>query len=152
NPAVREVEFSPDGTSVLFWARRFDGSQTGEIGVWSVPTLGGPPRPYLAGVAECDWTGDGSVLVYHTPGPGDPLFVRESSPSSTDRQIYVAPPGLHEHFPLWSPDRAFIYFVEGVVPDKMDIWRIRPTGGAPERLTYHNSQVSHPVMLDSRTL
>jgi hypothetical protein len=27
----------------------------------------------------------------------------------------------------------------------MDIWRIRPTGGAPERITFHNSRVSYPT-------
>ena len=34
----------------------------------------------------------------------------------------------------------------------MDIWRIRPTGGAPERVTHHDSRVTHPVFLDSHTL
>ena len=34
----------------------------------------------------------------------------------------------------------------------MDIWRISPTGGAPERITNHDSLVSHPVFLDARTL
>ena len=31
--------------------------------------------------------------------------------------------------------RRFIYFVQGAVPDAMDIWRIRPSGGAAERMT-----------------
>jgi Tol biopolymer transport system component len=53
---------------------------------------------------------------------------------------------------VWSPDQAFIYFVQGSVPDRMDIWRIRPTGGAAERVTNHDSRVSHPVFLDNRTL
>ena len=51
--------------------------------------------------------------------------------------------------------QAFIYFVhsvEGAVPERMDIWRIRPTGGAPERITHHDSRVTHPVFLDARTL
>ena len=34
----------------------------------------------------------------------------------------------------------------------MDIWRIRPEGGAPERITHHDANVSHPVFIDSRTL
>src|SRR5207247_11300462 len=48
--------------------------------------------------------------------------------------------------------RPFIYFVQGALPDKMDIWRIRPAGGIPERITVHNSHVSHPVFLNQRTL
>jgi Tol biopolymer transport system component len=53
---------------------------------------------------------------------------------------------------LCSPDGAFIYFVQGALPDKLDIWRIRPVGGTPERITSHTSRVSHPVFLDRRTL
>ena len=69
--------------------------------------------------------------MYHTPAPGDPMFVREPNQSPPGHQIFAAPPGLHAHFPLWSPDQAFIYFVQGSVPDQMDIWRIRPTGEPP---------------------
>jgi Tol biopolymer transport system component len=56
------------------------------------------------------------------------------------------------HFPLWSADGAFIYFVKGFPPDEMDIWRIRSTGGSPERITFHNSRVAHLTFLDKRTL
>ena len=83
------------------------------------------PRPYLEGVAEFDWSHDGSRLAYHTPGPGDPLFVSDGSRRPEDRPIFTAPAGLHTHFPLWAPDAAFIYFVQGSLPDKLDIWRIR---------------------------
>jgi hypothetical protein len=54
-------------------------------------------------------------------------------------------------FPLWSPDDRFVYFVQGTLPDEMDVWRLEP-GGAPERLTFHNSRVSHPTFRDRRTL
>jgi len=53
---------------------------------------------------------------------------------------------------LWAPDAAFIYFVQGSLPDKLDVWRIRPNGGTPERITSHNGRVTHPVLLDKRTL
>jgi Tol biopolymer transport system component len=53
---------------------------------------------------------------------------------------------------LWAPDATFIYFVQGSLPDKLDIWRIPPTGGTPERITSHVGRVSHPVLLDRRTL
>ena len=150
NPSVRTLGFSPDGTLVTFWARRLAGSGQSDIAVWAVPVLGGQPRPYLA-AAEYDWTTDGR-LVYHTPGPGDPMFVSDSGQVSNSRQIFSAPAGLHSHFLIWSPDQAFIYFVQGTVPDRMDIWRIKPTGDAPERMTNHNSIVSYPVFLNDRTL
>src|SRR6204780_1936171 len=152
NPSIRTLGFSPDGSLVTYWVRRPGGANGGDIGIWAVPTLGGEPRPYLEGVAEFDWTRDGSRLAYHTPGPGDPLFVSDGSRRPEDRPIFTAPPGLHSHFPIWSPDRAFLYFVQGSLPDKLDIWRIRPAGGIPERITSHHGQVSYPVMLDRRTL
>jgi Tol biopolymer transport system component len=47
---------------------------------------------------------------------------------------------------------AFIYFVQGSLPDKLDIWRIAPAGGTPEQITSQKTHVSHPVLLDRRTL
>jgi Tol biopolymer transport system component len=150
NPSIRTPGFSPDGSLVTFWVRKRDGSSSGNIGVWAVPTLGGEPRPYLEGVAEFDWSHDGGRLTYHTPGAGDPLFV--SNGSLATAPIYTAPAGTHSHFQTWAPDGAFIYFVQGELPDKLDIWRIRPVGGTPERITSHAGHVSHPVLLDRRTL
>jgi Tol biopolymer transport system component len=152
NPSVRTLGFSPDGSLVTFWARKQGGASGADIGIWAVPTLGGQARPYLEDVAEFDWSHDGARLAYHTPGPGDPLFVPDGNRRPRDRPIFTAPAGLHSHFPLWAPDSAYIYFVQGALPDKLDIWRIAPTGGTPERITWHNCQVSYPVFLDRRTL
>ena len=152
NPSVRTLGFSPDGTLVTFWARSSAGATPSNINVWGVPVLGGPPRPYLEGAAEYDWSSDGKRLVYHTPGPGDPMFVRESAEARGARAIFTAPPGLHSHFPIWSADHAFVYFVQGSVPDRMDVWRISATGGPPERMTNHDGVVSHPVFLNTGTL
>ncbi|MCU1301852.1 MAG: tolB protein [Candidatus Sulfotelmatobacter sp.] len=152
NPSIRTLGFSPDGSFVTFWVRKKDGSSSGDISIWEVPTLGGQPRPYLEGVAELDWSHDGSRLAYHTPGPGDPLFVSDGRRLSDGKPIFTAPAGLHSHFPLWAPDTAFIYFVQGSLPDKLDIWRINPAGEPPERITSHNGRVSYPVLLDRRTV
>jgi Tol biopolymer transport system component len=152
NRSVRTLGFTPDGTAVTFWSQGPDPAGGARIGVWAAPVAGGAPRPYLESAAELDWSPDGSRLVYHTPGPGDPMFVTDAGQPSAGRHLFTAPAGLHSHFPLWSADQAFIYFVHGAVPDRMDIWRIRPQGGAPERITAHDSAVSHPVVLDARTL
>src|SRR5262252_8321856 len=151
NPALRTLGFSPDSTLVSMWVRRPDGSQPGDVNIFAAPTAGGALRLYLAEIAEFDWSRDSSRLVYHTTAPGDPIFVREPG-AAADRRIYVAPAGVHCHFPLWSPDDAFVYFVRGVPPDHWDLWRVRPSGSGLERLTNHNSRVSYPVLLDRRTL
>jgi Tol biopolymer transport system component/DNA-binding winged helix-turn-helix (wHTH) protein len=152
NPSVRTLGFSPDGSLVTFWVRKKDSSIGNDISIWAVPTLGGQPRPYLEDVAELDWSRDGSRLVYHTPGSGDPMFVSDGSRLSDGPPIFTAPSGLHSHFPLWAPDSKFIYFVQGSLPDKLDIWRIAPTGGTPQRITSHDTRVTYPVFADSRTL
>jgi len=151
NPSVRTLGFSPDGSLVTFWVRKQNGPN-GDISIWAVPTLGGQPRPYLEGVAEFDWSHDGSRLAFHTPAPGDPLFVSDGTRRTDSRPIFTALAGLHSHFPLWAPDNAFLYFVQGSLPDNLDIWRITPAGGATERITSHMGRVSHPVLLDRRTL
>jgi len=153
NSSVRNLGFSPDGSLVTYWKGKHEGPGGGEISVWAVPTLGGQPRIYLEGVAEYDWSRDASRLVYHTPGPGDPTYVSDGTRRPQDQPIYAAPAGLHCHFPVWSPDAAFIYIVQGsLLPDKLDIWRIPPAGGTPERITSQNERVTHPVFLDRRTL
>ena len=103
--------------------------------------MGGALRPYLKGISELDWSPDGRRIVYHPPAEGDPLFVTEPD-EKVGRQIYVARPGVHNHFPIWSHDGAFIYFVQGLPLEQSDVWRIRPTGGEPERLTFHDSRVT----------
>jgi serine/threonine protein kinase/Tol biopolymer transport system component len=151
NPATRTVGFSPDGSFVALWSRMPD--QGSVDAGWSVPTLGGPIQPYLKGVSELDWSpdADGSRIVYHPPLEGDPLFVTAPN-EKVGRQIYVARRGFHNHFPVWSPDGAFIYFVHGLLLARSDIWRIRPDGGEPERLTFHDGRVTFPTFLDNRTL
>ena len=151
NPSVRTLGFSPDGSAVTFWARKHDSSGN-DISIWAAPILGGQARPYMEGVAEFDWSQDGSRLVYHTPAPGDPLYVSDGVIRTDRRPLFTAPSGLHCHFPLWSPDSAFLYFVLGSLPDKLDIWRISRAGGIPRRITSHNSRVTYPVLLNRRTL
>jgi Tol biopolymer transport system component len=80
------------------------------------------------------------------------MFVTDAARTSEGRRIFTAPAGLHAHYPLWSPDGRFIYFVLGSLPDRLDIWRIRPEGGSAVQITSHHAQVEHPVLLDARTL
>ena len=150
NPLIRSLGFSPDGSLLTIWGRQSDGSRSGDINIWTVPTLGGALRPYLE-AGEVAWSSDGSRIVYHMTSPGDPMFVRQLRQPDASR-IYVAPAGVHCHFPVWAPDDRFIYFARGVPPDAWDIWRIQPSGANLERITYQNSLLSHPVLLDRRTL
>jgi Tol biopolymer transport system component len=150
NPSVRTLGFSADGSLVTVWTRSADGSRPEDIKLMVAPIAGGELRDFLPGAAEVAWSHDGRQMIYHTTSPGDPLFVRD--PSGVTRRIYTAPAGVHCHFPVWSADDAYIYFARGIPPNDWDIWRIRPSGKGLERITFHNSRVSHLVLLDQRTL
>ena len=152
NPSIRTVAFSPDGSLISIWTRSADGSRPEDINLMGARTAGGPLQIYLREAAEFDWSSDGTQLVFHTTAPGDPLFVR--APGAAARRVYVASPGVHCHFPTWSPDGKSIYFVRGEPPGNWDLWRLRLSGAGavPERITFHNSRVSYPVWLDPRTL
>ena len=145
NPRVRNLSFLPDGSQVTIEVRLEGRSYS-----WSVPTMGGAVRPYSDGV-ELAWSPDGARVAYHTDAPGDPIFV--SAPDEkVGKQIYTAEPGVHCHYLTWSPGADFIYFARGFPPNEMDIWRVRSTGGTPERITSHNSRVAYPTFLNEQTM
>ncbi|HET9036263.1 MAG TPA: DNA-binding protein, partial [Myxococcaceae bacterium] len=136
---------------VIFWVGVSDVRHARKIALWAVTTTGAAePRAFRENVAEIAWSTDGRRLVFHTPDPGDPMFLEEGS--GPERPLYTAPPPQHAHYQVWSPGDRFIYFVRGYPAEEMDLWRIRPDGGEPERLTFHNARVSHPTVLDPSTL
>ncbi len=151
NSSIRELGFSPDGTLVTFWLRRQGNSAEAGISIWAVPTLGGEPRPYLEGAAELAFSPDGNQLAYHTPAPGDPLFIGDGKGLSGGSPILIAPAGLHSHFPVWGAGNL-IYFSRGSLPDRLDIWRVDPRGETLERITSQATRVTYPVLLNQRTL
>jgi hypothetical protein len=151
NAAIRTVGFSPDGSLVTFWVRHTDLAGTARIDVWAAPVLGGVPKPYLEGAAEYDWSRDAMQLVYHTRRTA--IRCSSGAPPRTPpgRALLTAPDTQHRHFTTWSPDGRWIYFLQGM-PGRMDVWRVPVAGGSPERVTQHDSAVTHPVFLDERTL
>jgi Tol biopolymer transport system component len=149
NPSVRTLGFSPDGSLVTFWTSLPSGSAK-SIGVWAIPTLGGEAKPFLDG-AEYDFSADGSRLAYHTASSGDPLFVSDANRAS-ERSLFSATAGFHCHFPLFSQDGKYVYFVMGDLPNQWDIWRILTAGGSPERITSLSSRILYPVLLNRHTL
>ena len=65
----------------------------------------------------------------------DPILVGERSGENA-RVIVTGRTGEHNHFPTWSIDGKWIYYVhyadEAI---SADLWRIPSIGGVPERLT-----------------
>jgi serine/threonine protein kinase/Tol biopolymer transport system component len=146
---VRNISFVPDGSEIWLATTANVGGDRMRL----MPSMGGTPRPFLSERTQnVAWSQDGSQLVFQTDEPGDPMFVADSKGESP-RQIFTLKAGGHNHYPIWSRDAQWIYFVSGVSDTReMDIWRIRPSGGAPERLTNQNSNMRYLALLDERTI
>jgi Tol biopolymer transport system component len=144
---LRSVGFSGDGSEI--WVGG------GDVGMRLrlMPLTGGTPRNFLGEeTANLAWSPDGERIVYHTFGNGDPMFVADRTGANALR-IFGDQPGLHNHFPTWSPDGRWIYFVHGTPATKeMDLWRIDPSGSNPERLTQSNTDVAYPTPVGNRTV
>ncbi len=152
NPELRSLGFTPDGSLVILWTRIADPAPGAPaVNLWAVPVIGGPMRNFRTAAAEMEWSRDASRFVYHTTDPGDPTFLVSGDPENVTR-IHAGARGVHCHFQVWSPDDSFIYFTQGIPPDEMDLWRMKPDGSGAERLTFHNSRVLYPAFVDAKTL
>jgi len=144
---LRSVGFSGDGSEIWIGG--------GDVGMRLRLMLltGGTPRNFLSEeVVNLAWSPDGERIVYHTFAKGDPMFVADRSGANA-RQIFQDRPGIHNHFPAWSPDGRWIYFSHGKpATGEMDLWRIDPAGRNPERLTRINTDVAYPTPVGDRTV
>jgi len=144
---LRSVGFSGDGSEIWIGG--------GDVGMRLRLMLltGGTPRNFLSEeVVNLAWSPDGERIVYHTFAKGDPMFVADRSGANA-RQIFQDRPGIHNHFPAWSPDSRWIYFSHGKpATGEMDLWRIDPAGRNPERLTQINRDVAYPTPVGDRTV
>jgi serine/threonine protein kinase/Tol biopolymer transport system component len=143
---LRAVGFSGDGLEV--WS---GGTESRRLMLW--PLMGGAPHNYLDEfAAEVAWSTDGTRLVYHTWQAGDPMFVADHN-GNNQRLIVQNEAGLHNHYPVWSRDGRWIYFVRGrPATGEMDLWRVRPDSGAPEQLTHLNTDIAYPTPISDRTV
>jgi Tol biopolymer transport system component len=143
---VRKLGFSADSSQI--WFNPGDGKPPVLI-----PWTGGPPRPFLpAGTNTPAWSPDGASLVYiDKANRDDPVYLAD--PSGADKRQIYGPGPLKNMNPVWSPDSQWIYFGRGLEPQdetEMDVWRLRPTGGAPERVTTQHLAINFLAPLDSR--
>jgi Tol biopolymer transport system component len=156
---LRSFGFTGDGTELWFSPKEARAQNPSSVAPRTeakmlMPLLGGTPRPFLGERSEAPaWSPDGTRLAYFANGDGDPLFVADRTGADA-RQIFLSQQkGMHSHNPVWSPDAQWIYFVHGDdTTERMDIWRIQPSGEAPERLTDQKAAVNFLAPLDARTL
>ena len=143
---LRSIGFSHDGTEI--WV-----SGTKRRRLQLIPLVGGKPRLFLGDkVVNPVWSPDGARVAYHTFDDGDPIFVANGDGSSP-RQIFKDTADKHNHYLAWGPDGEWIYYVHGVsATSQMDLWRIAPSGGAPQRLTEQDTEMRDPTPLGRDTV
>ncbi|MGE3840456.1 MAG: protein kinase [Vicinamibacterales bacterium] len=143
---LRQLGFNPDGSGI--WMRMPRSTL--------IPTAGGAGHRFLEeGAAGPAWSPDGRQIAYFINGRGDPLFVSDPAGSNPRRLIGGDEDGVHTHNPVWSLDGQWIYFVRGASVGsgfEMDIWRIRPSGEAAERLSELKTTLNTLAPIDDRTL
>ena len=144
---VRKLGFSADSSEL--WFNPADGEP-----LMRMPWAGGRPRPFLPkGANTPSWSADGRIVYVHKPDRDDPIYAMD--PTGTDVSQIMAPGPLKNLNPVWSPDSQWIYFVRGDEPQdetEMDVWRLRPSGGSPERVTNQHLAINFLAPLDPRRL
>jgi TolB protein len=123
---------SRDGRSILFVS-----SRSGNLDIWSVPSSGGEPTPFVANALNDDrprYSPDGTqVLFTAVRGTETDLWVIPSTGGEA-RNLTNAP-GI-ESEALWSPDGSRVAFASD--RDGRDLWVIPAAGGAATRVTRGN--------------
>ena len=127
---VRKLGFSADSSEI--WFNPGDGKP-----LMRMPWTGGTPQPFLpAGTNTPAWSPEGTIAYINKAGGDDPMYLLDRSVA--DARLILAPGPLKVMNPVWSPDGQWIYFGRGSEPQdetEMDVWRLRPSGGSPERVT-----------------
>jgi Tol biopolymer transport system component len=122
-------------------------------GVFRLATAEATPEVLLAEDAvEPSWTRDRSRVVYHSHKSGDPIYVHGMDEPPGEPVVQLQE-GLHQHYPVWSFDETWIYYVRGVPAiGAMHLWRMRPNGTRQEQLTTRQLNVNFPTPVDEDTV
>jgi Tol biopolymer transport system component len=138
------IGFSGDGTRL--WVRGETGTSK-TAGISTVPVFGGSARRFLDAAFNVAWSPNGARIVYATGGNnGDSIFLEEPDGTGAKR-IFATKSDEHSHYPVWSPDGRYIYFIYGGVRlAQADVWRVPSGGGKAEQITHHHGAVRYPAL------
>ena len=115
------LAISPDGSLITFAAR--PDPTLAQYDTWIIPgPAGGAPRKLLGSIGSVQWSPDGKLFTYTMAGSqaGDGLGV-SSSDGTNARTVVPREGGRHIHWPAWSRDGKYIYFIY-----TYDSWHTEP--------------------------
>jgi Tol biopolymer transport system component len=134
---VGGLGISADGALIAFDAGPSARPRPDET--WVIPApLGGQVRRLLSQGRSVRWSPDGRRIVFVRPGShnGDALYVADAD-GGNPKEILKPRGGLHAHWPAWSRDGRFVYFIYGTTTwniEPSEIARVPSGGGEPELL------------------
>jgi Tol biopolymer transport system component len=95
------------------------------------------------------WSPDGTFLATIVAGStrGDTLIIGNAD-GSNQREVIPPRGGRHIHWPAWSPDSRFIYFIytfDTWHTEPSEIYRVSVAGGEPEAVVQSVRRAVYPV-------
>lgn len=145
--AVREIDWSPDGTTFLFTADRNGDEYTQ---VYTLPVEGGRPnmfpseadvRHYLG--ADGSWSPDGSKVAYagNDREPTEQDIVIRDMTTGEERRVLT---GETSYFAAgWSPDGGRLLALDYISNTDTNILLVDPEGGSTRLLTGHEGEAAY---------
>lgn len=122
---VSNAEISPDGKTVLFVTRRWDGHAAAYVHeLHVVDVLGRDDQRLLSRPLDAlspRWSPDGKTIAFLAPEgpPGSPLQIYLTSRDGRARRLTGMPSDVREI--AWSPDSKTLAFVAADAPDQAEV-------------------------------
>jgi Tol biopolymer transport system component len=142
------LDISPDGTQILIPAGA-KGAPASQMSTYVIGApLGGAPRKLVDGGMAARWSPDGTKLVYVKGGgsAGDSLWISDAS-GNNPRELVPIAGGVHTHWPAWSADGQFVFYIRSIVTQNMEpseIYRVPAAGGTPEAFVATSRRATTP--------
>lgn len=122
---------SPDGRTLVI----SDSTEDGASCIYTLPASGGEPKRITAEVPSYwhGWSPDGATLAYVAKRGGRGFDIY-TCPAGGGGETRLTSGFEHCDGPDYTPDGQWIWF-NGQQDGRMQLWRTRPDGGDPERMT-----------------
>ena len=142
------LSISPDGTMIAVASRSVPGLPGYDT--WIIPApAGGVPRKLLSALQAMQWSPDGKQIacIRAASSRGDALIVADSD-GGNQRELVPARGGRHVHWPAWSRDQKWIYFISSYdtwQTGQSEIYRVPTSGGSDEPVINTNRRAIYPA-------
>ncbi len=133
----RHPRWSADAASLIYFSPPAPGETQGAI--WSIPALGGSPRPIARSIGGADIGKNGRLVCFSLVD--DQIQLITSALDGSDTRSIARFQAAYYQYPRWSPDGRWIAFAKGD-GIRWDVFVVSAHGGEPRQLTRESSMMS----------